>query len=666
MMKLKKTILIVEDNDLNRAILSEILSEEYEVLEAENGRQALEILGEHKDRIALIFLDVMMPVMDGYTFLDRVKEDSDMSLIPVIVTTQNDSEADEVEALSYGATDFVPKPYRPRVILHRAASLIKLRETSATANLLRFDRLTGLYSKDFFYQKVQEQLLADPEGEYVIVCSNIENFKFFNDVFGIHEGDLLLREVASLARRMVGEDGFCVRYSADRFLFFQQKSKERENRLNFGHISGAELPSILKNVVMRWGIYEITDRSVPVEQMCDRAMLAADTIKGQYRQFFSVYNDSMRKELLRKQELSASMEKALNEGQFVVYYQPKYNLRSGVMAGAEALVRWNHPEWGCVSPGEFIPLFEKNGFISRLDRYIWEWVCACLKDWREKGYPRIPVSVNVSRADIYQLDLVDVFSKLTEEYGVDPACLHLEITESAYTENPGQIADTVKNLQSLGFIIEMDDFGSGFSSLNMFSRMRADILKLDMDFVRNETEKPAVQSILSDVIRMAHRMGLDVVAEGVEEKYQLDRLRDLECDFVQGYFFAKPMPVSEFETLLRSSKIPSPSPHTRLGGFALRKLVVVDEDAEYRKTVCGAFQKDYTVIESSSGAEALAQIRAAEEGEIAALILSATLPDHGAESLLESLRQNMAYWRIPVLCLIPPPDKNSKKELSWP
>ena len=662
MMKLKKTILIVEDNDLNRAILSEILSEEYEVLEAENGRQALEILGEHKDRIALIFLDVMMPVMDGYAFLDRVKEDSDMSLIPVIVTTQNESEADEVEALSHGATDFVPKPYRPRVILHRAASLIKLRETSSTANLLRFDRLTGLYSKDFFYQKVQEQLLADPEGEYVIVCSNIENFKFVNDVFGVHEGDRLLKEVASLTRRSVGEDGFCGRYSADRFLIFQLKSKEREDRLNFGKHGLSNFSHLMKNVVLRWGIYEITDRSVPVEQMCDRAMLAADSVKGQYRQFFSVYDESMREKLLRKQAITGAMETALNEGQFVIYYQPKYDLRRGTIAGAEALVRWIHPEWCFMSPGEFIPLFEKNGFISRLDQYIWEWVCACLKNWREKGYPMIPVSVNVSRTDIYQLDLVDVFSRLTEEYGVDPGYLHLEITESAYTENPGRIADTVKNLQSLGFVIEMDDFGSGFSSLNMFSRMRADILKLDMDFIRNETEKPVGQSILSDVIRMAHRMGLAVVAEGVEQKYQLDRLRDLECDFVQGYFFAKPMPVSEFETLLRSSTIPLPSPHARLGGFALRKLVVADEDAEYREKVCGLFQDDYEVTEVSSAAEALDRICGTEEGEIAALILSSTLPENGAEVLLKTLRRNTAYWRIPVLILIPTPCEERGKE----
>ena len=195
---MQKQILIVEDNELNRAILREILSGDYQVLEAENGQEALDILRQPTGgSIALILLDVMMPVMDGYTFLDHVKGDAELSLIPVIVMTQGDSEADEVAALAHGATDFVPKPYRPQVILHRVASLIKLRETAAMVNQFKYDRLTGLYSKEFFYQKVHERLLEDPEQDYCIVCSNIENFKLFNDTFGAQEGGRLLKEAAA-------------------------------------------------------------------------------------------------------------------------------------------------------------------------------------------------------------------------------------------------------------------------------------------------------------------------------------------------------------------------------------------------------------------------------------------------------------------------------------
>ncbi len=214
----KKQILVIEDNELNRAILCEILSDEYQVLEAENGREALDILRQHKNSVALILLDVIMPVMDGYTFLDRIKDDAELSLIPVIVMTQSGSEMDEVAALGHGATDFVPKPYRPQVILHRVASLIKLRETAAMINQFQYDRLTGLYSKEFFYQKVRERLLENPEEDYCIVCSNIENFKLVNDIFGAREGDCLLKEVADIAQVMVGSTGFCGRFSADRFL----------------------------------------------------------------------------------------------------------------------------------------------------------------------------------------------------------------------------------------------------------------------------------------------------------------------------------------------------------------------------------------------------------------------------------------------------------------
>lgn len=196
----QKRILIVEDNELNREMLSEILSNDYSVLEAENGQEALHILEQDKDSVALILLDVRMPVLDGYTFLDRIKDDAELSLIPVIVMTQNDSEEDEVSALAHGATDFVPKPYRPQVILHRIASIIKLRETAAIVNLLQYDRLTGLYSKEFFYQKVRERLLREPEQEFTVVGVNIENFKLYNDNFGVAAGDILLKKIAHMLR----------------------------------------------------------------------------------------------------------------------------------------------------------------------------------------------------------------------------------------------------------------------------------------------------------------------------------------------------------------------------------------------------------------------------------------------------------------------------------
>ena len=647
----KKQILIVEDNELNRMILSEILSDEYEVLTAENGQEALDILEQCKESVSVILLDLMMPVMDGYTFLDRAKSNAELASIPVIVMTQGDSEEDEVSALAHGATDFVPKPYRPRVILHRVASIIKLRETAAMINQFQYDRLTGLYSKEFFYQKVKEQLQKDPAQEYTIVCTNIENFKLYNDNFGVAAGDSFLQKMARLLREKSGEDAICGRFGADRFLCLQKREQEQKDRIL---ISEDYTPAI-KNVVIKWGIYEITDRTVPVEQMCDRALLAVDSIKGQYNRHFALYDDELRGKLLREKAITDAMETALDEGQFVVYFQPKYSLNTESLAGAEALVRWIHPEWGFMSPGEFIPLFEKNGFIPRLDQYVWEQVCVRLGDWKKKGYSLLPVSVNVSRADVYQSHLEDVLLKLTQKYGVDHAYLHLEITESAYAENPNQIISTVEELRKLGFTIEMDDFGSGYSSLNMLSQMKLDILKLDMKFIQNEMAKSAEQSILNDVITMAHRMHLSVVAEGVETWEQAERLKRVDCDYVQGYFFAKPMPAAEFEELL---KIQSPRCLLPLEQIAqkeinMHRLLLADEDAGYRKRVREAFEGQYQVLETSDASGALDCIKSAGCGGISVVILSMTLPDNGASAVLKVMRQEPAYWQIPVLATIP-------------
>lgn len=228
-MMLQKQIMVVEDSRINRDMLREILSSQYTVIEARNGQEALDILGQRKEEISLILLDIVMPVMDGYTFLERVKSDPDLASIPVIVTTQSDGESDEVAALSHGATDFVAKPYKPQVILHRVAGIISLRESAAMLSRVKYDPLTGLYSKEFFYRRVRELLDRNPGREYDIVCSDIENFKLINDVFGVPAGDKLLREVAELYVQMVRGTGICGRFHADQFICLVERSQEYRN-----------------------------------------------------------------------------------------------------------------------------------------------------------------------------------------------------------------------------------------------------------------------------------------------------------------------------------------------------------------------------------------------------------------------------------------------------
>lgn len=550
----KKKILVVEDNELNRMMLVGILEDDYQVLEAENGKEALEVLKQYGEEISLILLDLIMPVMDGYAFLSYSKADPSISSIPVIVTTQNDGESDEVAALAHGATDFVAKPYKPQVILHRIASIINLRETAAMVNLLQYDRLTGIYSKEYFYQRVKDILTRYPDRKYDIICSDIENFKLINDVFGVAAGDQLLRNVAELFKGLVENRGICGRLNADQFVALLDYEGDYEDEVFIQANAKINSPTNIKNVVMKWGIYHIEDRSISVEQMCDRALLAARGIKGQYGKYFSTYDDTLRSRLLKEQAITDCMESALADGQFEIYIQPKYRISDNRLSGAEALIRWKHPEWGFQSPAQFIPVFEKNGFITNLDLFVWDQACAALREWDDKGYPAISLSVNVSRADIYNTDLANILLNAIHKYDLKPEKLHLEITESAYTEDPKQIIDTVGSLRELGFAIEMDDFGSGYSSLNMLNQMSLDILKLDLKFIQSETAKPVKEGILHFIMDLARWMDLKVVAEGVETKEQLDRLKEAGCDYAQGYYFAKPMPKSEFEALLSKSE----------------------------------------------------------------------------------------------------------------
>ena len=655
----QKKILVVEDNELNRAMLVEILSDQYTTLEAENGKEALEILRKNRDTICLILLDVVMP------FLDVVRQDPRLSLIPVIVMTQNNSEDVEVSALSHGATDFVPKPYRPQVILHRIASILHLQETAAMVNQFRYDRLTRLYSKEFFFQKAQEVLVRNPDKEYNIVCSNIVNFKLYNDTFGIPAGDRLLKNFAAAIEEFQGEGVVAGRYGGDRFVILQERGKEIAQRSVFERSMRTDRPDDLRNVDIKWGVYEITDRYLPMEYMCDRAMLAADSIKGQYNQIIAIYDDTLRKKLLREQNITSSMEAALENNQFTVYFQPKYRASDSRLCGAEALVRWIHPEWGFMSPGEFIPLFEKNGFISKLDQFVWERTCAQIREWQDKGYPPLPVSVNVSRADVFQSDLAESLSNLTKKYGIDPKLLHLEITESAYTENSKQIISMVDQLRARGFIIEMDDFGSGYSSLNMLSQLKLDVLKLDMKFVQSETGQGTDRGVLRLVVEMAHRMNLSVVAEGVETQQQLSRLQEIGCDYVQGYLFSKPIPAADYDTMLSrfAKQMDVPLPTAPKIVQDRQFLLVVEEDPRSRKLLKDAFDEIYEVVVAADCAQALTFLGNHAQ-ELAAMILSSTLPEPGAAVVVSTLRRVTAPRRIPIMLMTPPqraleqPDQN--------
>jgi diguanylate cyclase (GGDEF)-like protein len=653
-MQSQRKVLIVEDNALNRAILCEILSGDYSVLEAENGQVALDLLKTHWESISLILLDIIMPVMDGYTFLRLVKADSVLSQIPVIVMTQNDDESDEVAALSQGAADFVAKPYKPKILLRRAANLINLRETASIMNTIKYDRLTGLYGKEYFYQQVKQILQHNPQKSYDIVCSNVENFKLVNDVFGNSAGDKLLGGIAEVYRSMIGENGTYSRLDADHFACLCERGLPFSDELfaQFSNSANEYLKS--GRATLKWGIYRIQNRDLSVEQMCYRALLAAQSIKGQYGKTYAYYDSEIRNRLIKNQSITDSMEAALRDGQFQVYLQPKYRVRDDMLVGAEALVRWVHPQWGFLAPAEFIPIFESNGFITTLDQFVWDKTCSILKEWDAKGYPQISASVNVSRADIYNVNLPDILRRTVQKHGLPASRLHLEITESAYTENPSQLIATIESLRGMGFIVEMDDFGSGYSSLNMLNELPIDILKLDMKFVQSEMVKSEHQGIMQFIIGLARWLDLEVVAEGVETKAQAGRLKDIGCDYVQGYFFAKPVPADEFVRFFESGRIVSiqdnQSAHSSLSHKPV--LLLADEDCTYREQVRATFDREYHIIEAQDAREAL-DFLSAHKGNLNAIVISMTLPTSTSPDLLKLIKSDIMLWDVPLITTSP-------------
>ena len=561
---IKKKILVVDDQEINRRILAKILGTDYEVLMAENGEVAMDILNREKSTISGVLLDIIMPVMSGYEVLTQMHEDAELSKIPVLVASQSVGDGSELKALNLGAGDFVAKPYDADILKKRLSNLIEICEAKETINLIKRDILTGLLTKEAFCHELEGVILEYQETDFDIVSIDAENFKLINDTYGTAEGDELLKFIATKIREMnMPRVILAARSYADCFYVLVERTSDYiEQMVDYFRESLEEYPLNI-GVHLKYGIYEITDRLVAPNAMCDRAVIAVRTVKGKYETTYAYYDDAFRERLLLHQQITDTMEEALAQEQFVVYFQPKYEVNGEKLCGAEALVRWIHPKKGFMPPSEFISVFENNGFITNLDKFVWEKTCKFLSEWKKQGKPYVPVSVNVSRRDIAKMDLTAYFRGLIHKYGLIPEDLHLEITETAYTDDPEQMIEEVTKLRDAGFVIEMDDFGSGYSSLNMLARLPIDILKLDMKFMQSN-QLGNQRKILNFIVGMAEWMDLSVIAEGVETEEQLKMLQEIGCNYVQGYYFAKPMPEDEYRALLFKSEVAPFSPNRSL------------------------------------------------------------------------------------------------------
>lgn len=554
--KMKRKVLVVDDNELNRDLLHKILQDEYDVLEADNGKKAIDIMKQISEELSAVLLDIVMPELNGYEVLEQMRSCDLTSNIPVIVATGNTESGAEVKALALGANDYISKPYNPEIIRHRLINTINLREKAAIVNAIQTDALTGLYSRNAFFEKANEMIMKHEAGYYVIASYDVENFKVINDQYGNKKGDEVLRGIADVFRSGFEKGGgICARITADDFAVLYPQSFSQSEEIKSIRKRASILDGSLKPTTFSIGRYIVEDLSLPVSAMYDRASIAKRSVKGRFDEHVAVYDESMRNRIIQEQRIISEMKTALADNQFEAWYQPQYNHSTGAITGAEALVRWRHPEWGLVSPGAFIPIFEKNGFVYEVDKFVWEQVCILLRRWIDEGRTPNPISVNISRYDIFREDLVEVISRLIKKYELPVALLRLEITESAFSKSSNQIIKIVKEFKKLGFTMEIDDFGSGYSSLNTLKDVPADIVKLDMRFLEGEENLGRGGNIIESIVRMTKWLGMSVIAEGVETVAQADFLKTIGCDIIQGYLYAKPMPVQDYEALIEKSEL---------------------------------------------------------------------------------------------------------------
>lgn len=568
----RNTLIVADSRDDIRAKIQRSFEEDYEVLVAATTDEARKLLESSSNRIAAVLLEARMEGGGGLKLLEEMSGDAYYQSIPVIMLNVAEDDEGTQKALELGAVDFIRLPVDKRLARLRVKNAIVRRETenlrtknrelmvqradearhqSQLRYLAEHDRMTQLYNKPAFFTHAQRMLKSAQGKTCCMVAFDVQRFRVFNSIFGHEEGDRLLRYIAVQLGNEIGNEGIYSRTESDHFAFLTLYDKEalerRMERLN----ASMRRYNRSFEVVLSFGVYLTDEADTPASDMYDRAEMAKYTIKNSYIKRWAYYDNTMRDRMIEEQEIISRMNAALEDGEFEVYFQPKCRLDTGAMAAAEALVRWNHPTRGLMSPGLFIPIFEKNGFIMKLDLYMWEHVCAFLHDrMRTDSGDRLSISVNLSRASLYNPTLCETLNSLCKKYQVPNERVEIEITETAYLENSHLLRSMIDEFHRLGFIVEMDDFGSGYSSLNLLKELQVDVLKLDMQLV-STLDDGRSGSILRSIVDMAGRLSLPVIAEGVETEQQARFLAGIGCQQAQGYYYARPMPGDTFNRLLR-------------------------------------------------------------------------------------------------------------------
>ena len=543
----KKTILIVDDEEINGDILSSFLEGLFEIRRASNGKECLDIIAKEHDVIDLVLLDVMMPIMDGKEVLAYRQKNSNLKKIPFIVMT-SDKEI-EKECFLLGANDFIKKPYdNPDIIVARLQRMIELYDDKSIIKEFKRDKLTNLYSFDFFKKYAHQFNLKYPNKSKDVLSIDIVGFHLINELYGKKYGDEVLLEMTSIINAYISKvKGLAGRINSDIFLIYclhQEDHRELVNNLNNNLKK--------KNARVRIGLYPNVDSDIEIDIAIGRADTARKSIKD-LNSCLAIFDKEAQDKASFNEKLVASFEKSLKSKEFKVYYQPKYNIqgKTNVISSAEALVRWIHPDYGMISPGIFIPLFETNGLIQQLDNYIFNEVARQMNEWYEKYHKYVPISVNISRVDVFNPRLKEEIIEAVDKYHIPHDVYYLEITESAFGTNDIDVIALAKDLREEGFKVEIDDFGSAYSSLNTLATLPFDVLKIDMCFIKKMNDNPRNKDVIKLIINIAQMFNATSVAEGVENEEQYLFLKENGCDVVQGYYFSKPLPQTDFEELLK-------------------------------------------------------------------------------------------------------------------
>ncbi|WP_248924807.1 EAL domain-containing protein [Paenibacillus hamazuiensis] len=424
------------------------------------------------------------------------------------------------------------------------------------------DSLTNLPNRTLFHEKLS-QCFADAQlhGKmFAVVFFDVDRFKVINDTLGHHVGDKLLKQLARKLKVYVKEKDVIARYSGDEFIFLINDMKHIDEAVSFAR----GIPQLLKQpflveehelfVTASIGISLYPQDGTDEETLLKNADIALYRSKEKGGSMYQMYHPEMNKRSLHRLNLEFDMRKALEREEFTLYYQPFVDLQQGKMFGMECLLRWNHPTWGMVSPGEFIPLAEETGLIVPIGNWVLKKACMQNKRWQDKGYPPLCISVNISVSQFHQSGFIQVVEEALAESGLPPSLLCLEITENVAMQNVPHIIESMNKLRELGVRISIDDFGTGYSSLSYLKRFRVHTLKIDQSFIRDVTTDEDNAAIVTALIAMSHRLKIKSLAEGVETKEQLDFLVAQGCNEIQGYLFSKPVPAEDFELLIKENK----------------------------------------------------------------------------------------------------------------